>query len=123
VSVASDMLELGRSVRNEVFGGTAGTYAQGAATKAATSEFTRLKLLRAGADGGLGIDEDESVWEAPLAFFTSGFAGGSSSSVTPTPGDTWTPTGEKAWTLASCRKPGEAHWSLTFRRRRQKAAL
>lgn len=36
MTIASDLLELGRSVRNEVFGGHAGTYAQGAATKAAT---------------------------------------------------------------------------------------
>lgn len=118
MSLASDMLELGRETLNGVFGGTAGTFAQGSNTKAGlAADWTRLRNRRAG-DAGLGLDEDESTWQASLAFFASGFS--SSSPVIPTPGDTWTVSGEKAWTLVTVAKPGEAYYSLTFRRRRQK---
>lgn len=117
MTIFGDLMGLRRSVLNEVFGGVAGTYAQGSNTKTAGDAASWTRLKRNGRGEGLGIDEDEAYFEVEGAFFTSGFSG--ATPVIPTPGDTFTITGEKAWTVRSVKLIGD-DWGVTCGRRRQK---
>lgn len=95
MSLASELLGVGFDVLNAVHGGVAGTYAQGANTKAfVAADCTRSKLQRA---TGPGLDEDTCRLGFKQSFFASGFSG--TNPVQPSPGDVVTITSESPWTL------------------------
>jgi hypothetical protein len=97
----------------------AGTYAQGANTKAMTGQV-RHRSGRANPDRrALELDGARVIFSA--VDFASGFSG--SSPVRPTTGDTFTISAESVWTVALVEGLGAgAGFALTFTRRTQKGA-
>ncbi len=102
-----------------LFGDTAGTYTQGAATKSIAQAI--LKPPRKGRDEGSQRDEEEATILMLGTDFASGFSGGASASITPSPGDTFTPAGETAWRAHTVRSIGQGGvYALDARRALQR---
>lgn len=94
----------------------------GTAAKTITKTW-RTDALRTGPGGLIGLPEDTAEFVIPAAQFTSGFAGGSSSAVTPTENDTITVSGEVLWEALSVRlQGGGSFWLVQCSRRRAGAS-